>query len=521
MNGGEHSLRVWSSPAFRATLAVVMRLHLRGWLMVRTRLILGVLFYGLVELILRSPPRFGGGGIGLPELCIHFGTMFLIFPMAVVMGMLGQEKANRQLGLLCMTALTAPDILVLKAAPWVLETWLLLALTLPAALLMMVLRGATGMQVLVIYLGLAAWILLAAGCGMVVGACMLRPRSRSREWLALRVFIAVAAVVSVPVTAHLRHWQTMDDVDLWLAGCTPFRGFISLLDPGRRWVGAVVIPLVAALGHVCFLVAVRCFPSDELDEAMPNAGTNAVGHQAPAPGDGYWPKRNPRTRPGPGLAAITWREFHGPMAGGRSTWLAAVVAVTVSGAMSAWFVWLNPELSFLHLWNVALAAFAALIASLVIFVYHTALIGAELRMGTADLLFTLPLETSGIIWAKRRALAYATAPVIGTAGIACLTLPWHDLPIAGEVVFLIALAVIAAIAGLAQVSLLLSLWAPKSAIAYALLVFYAFAIIIVCMVVRFPGLQGGHGLLVVLAALLAGNFALQVAVQRTLQRLTR
>jgi hypothetical protein len=520
MDGGEHSLRAWSNPAFRATLAVVMRLHLRGWLGVRSRLILGVLFYGLFELILRSSPRLGGG-MTLPELCIHFGTMFLVFPLVVVMGTLVHEKANRQLGLLCMTALTAPDILLLKAVPWVLETWLLLALTLPAALLMMVLRGVTGMQILVIYPGLAAWILLAAGCGMLVGACMLRPRSRSWQWLALRILFAVAAVISVPGTAHLRHWQTLDGVDLWLAGCTPFRGFVSLLDPGRCWVGAVAIPLVAVLAHVCFRMAVRCFPTDELDEAMPNAGTNPIGNQAPAPGDGYWPQRNPRTRPGPGLAAITWREFHGPMAGGRSTWLAVVVAVAGSGAMSAWFVWLNPALSFLRLWNVTLAAFAALIVSLLIFVYHISLIGAELRMGTADLLFTLPLEPSGIIWAKRRALAYTLAPVLVTAVIACLALPWHALPIAGEVAFLSALALIAGIGGLAQVSLLLSLWAPKSAVAYTMLFFYAFAIITVGLVVRFPGLQTGPGLLLVLAALLAENFALQVAVQRTLQRLSR
>jgi hypothetical protein len=342
--------------------------------------------------------------------------------------------------------------------------------------------------------------------------------ARQRLILTLSV-VAVALVGAVAWIAHHEGWW-LDAVGQWVAGCTPFMGFPRLLDPEQPWTGVVVLPLTVALAQVVFLVAVRGFPADRLDDAMPYAPAHAVSPEAAQGNDGPWPERSPATRPGPGLAAITWREFHGPLWGRHSPWASVVAALAVTSALRAGAVWLDPEQAYFAWWTTTLAVVAALAAGIWIYTSHGAMLGAELRTGTADLLFTLPWSRADILGAKRRALAWAAAPIVGTAAVAGLAMPWGDLPIAGEAVGLLILVLVAGVVALAQATLLMSVLIPKSAVAYSMLIIYAVGIGAFILNVRGVSLVSDLVLAPALAGLVVADIALQVAVAAALRRLS-
>jgi len=304
-----------------------------------------------------------------------------------------EEKADGCLSLLRMAGLRPLAILLGKATTLLWEALLLVGTLLPLAVLAVTLGGVSLGQVWAAVVLLAAWTVFLSGLGLL---CSVLCRSHGAA-AALLLAVVVIAVVGSAMAAAMAPSPT--STLAW--SLTSWHRLSTILSLG--FAGPALDGVVAAHGAgaaVCFALAWLLF-----ERCATDSGTG--GDAAPVSGSGAlgWLPR-PR-RPGQGVAALRWKDFHVVSGGWPLLVLRALAqAVLISGG----FLLFNPDFDQ-----------PAQIAGLLIGVALTwqvvdvgitlaRVFAVEVRWQTLDDITVLPLSSGQQVGAKLVVVALSTLP---------------------------------------------------------------------------------------------------------------
>jgi ABC-type transport system involved in multi-copper enzyme maturation permease subunit len=346
---------------------------------------------------------------------VAIGVLFAIgfAVLAATAGSVSEEKEQRTLGLLRMTGLSPWGILLAAILGRLAEVVLLLAVTLPLALVAVALGGVAAQQVFALYIALAAWLALLAAIGAFWSVVV---RSANLA-LGLGVATTFAWFLVLMVADRAGH-------DSWFSATTVLYRFQEILDTSSASPDLVGTADVVQVAEAAAIVALArlCFPRGD--------GEIAVAAAAPAapPRAARWPLRLLArlraplvwTRPRPGAAALRWKEFHHACGGVRGLvlnlllpWLLYAGYALVMAEGRQWPR--DPSLGVL--------VCAALVVVVRAGLWLGGAIAGELRQNTWDDLRTLPLGLPGILRGKLLAAALALLPALASCGLA-----WAGLP---------------------------------------------------------------------------------------------
>ena len=229
----------------------------------------------------------------------HSATVVLtLVVLAVTAGAVGEERAQGTLGLLFMTGLSPRGVVIAKAGARILEVWLLLALTVPLALVSVALGGVSAADVLWTYAAQASWLGLVAACGLYASVLERRPERAYLFGLFVLFFLWFFCKFA------------------WFASLL-LAGFSPLYHDRAPWVTMIAYLATAGL---LIVLAGRTFNAqnhdDDPDAAPPSSwslaqvrNNSGLRYQPPAhPTHALRPLR-PNSRPPPGPAAFVWLEI--------------------------------------------------------------------------------------------------------------------------------------------------------------------------------------------------------------------
>jgi ABC-type transport system involved in multi-copper enzyme maturation permease subunit len=328
-----------------------------------------------------------------------------------------EEKQQQTLSLLRLTGLGAAGILGAKIGARLCECWLLLAVTLPLALLAATLGGVSVVQVLAVYCALATWFALLIGLGLFWSALADSATAAAGASLGTLVLFPVAlavlnaladhAALAGPAAPGAWDWQGLKDT---LNGLTVFTRLDQVLATG--YAGGITdagdqVHLALALAFL--LGAWLVFPPASRDDGVtppsrmprPRMRFGPVGWLgAPRPGAGQW--------------ALAWKEFHFTCGGrrGQVALIALVAVLTLSVRLA------NPGDALL-VYRV-LAGISGILLVLWIGLCLANVFNAELRANTLEDLITLPLHPAALFSAKLAGVARAGGPLAILAVLAAL-----------------------------------------------------------------------------------------------------
>ena len=349
----------------------------------------------------------------LISIAIMTASMLALAVMISSSAAITEEKEQRTLGLLRMTGLDPFAILLAKSTARLCEALLLMASTLPLALLATTLGGVTVVQVLAVYAALATWVALVANLGLFWSVLCRTGNAAAGA--------ALATMLVLPVTLMLVLWFTGGSYgplawigDLW--GFTVFARLWVVLSTGysgavMAWSDAVHVGLALAL----FIAAWLCFRTQR--NALGDDGPAESGPRPSLAAGGARGLANPWSlfvagRPRAGTAALRWKEFHFSSGGrlGVAVWIALPIAMTViirliesSGSADR------------HTWGLELGSITLIALVVRLGGGFSHLISAENRAGTLDDLIALPLSPLALFAAKLRGVLFAALPL----GIMC------------------------------------------------------------------------------------------------------
>ncbi len=320
--GGE-AARALSRRALRETLGVVMARR-RGMLAGKIVGWLGV----EVVLGLAVRDQGGPGTLGLHLLAVPVGVLALVgaFLFAEV-AVSEVERRQADFGMLTLTALSAGDLLLLRALPAMYEAAWVTVASLPFLGLAWTLgapAGLVGWSVLAV----AGWMLVMVGLAMRVTVHDLearpaRPASTAPLWLRLLPSLVllglVGAVIAVAAAARL-HWPPAVAVVVGVDACadavTARVAALIAAGDARVFVPVIVGEAVLATRLIRRSLCAGAFVlDDERTETRADARANPL--------ERWMVRRFGVPRPPAGLAAITWLAVNA----GRYRWVLFPVVV--------------------------------------------------------------------------------------------------------------------------------------------------------------------------------------------------
>jgi hypothetical protein len=398
---------------FTALLASSLMLRTRSHLVAWSRVLLGTAL--AVALFLGENNSSNASAPGLEILAvlariagIGLGAVVLTSASAAIT----EEKEQSTLGLLRLTGLSAAGILGAKALARLGECWLLLAVSLPMALIAATLGGVTVTQVLAVYCALATWFAFLISLGLFWSSAA---RSGS---VAAGASLVSLALVAAAISAASLTGSPSSAPSPWIAGfaglgdLTVFARLDRVLATayaGGIWDHSDALHLW--LGAGLMTGAWLIFPA--IGDAETTAGSLLQPRAAPpGPAGGGRPRWLDPPRCGLGRQAIAWKEFHGACGGHRGQ----VIALGALGVLAVLANRMVPGLPFLQ--AVLIFAVPALV---LLTAFHLArTFNAELRGQTFDALIALPLHPSTLFTGKLEAVARFNLPFAILAGLAAL-----------------------------------------------------------------------------------------------------
>jgi hypothetical protein len=343
----------------------------------------------------------GAGGVLLWTIALISVCALGYAVLAACAGAITEEKEQNTFGLLLMTGLSPTGILLAKAGGRLVEALLLLAITLPAALVAVALGGVTAAQVYAVYANLGGWLLLMAA----VGLCW-------SVWLRSSGAALCAAVGTVGAVALILCIQRP-----WVAAVADYSESGRL---GEIFAVSAATPPVfgwadgcqVALAAVLFVVAWACLPRGDCVAAV---AAKPVVERGPTARSGLRPRWG--WRPRAGLRALAWKEFRYTCGGWPGVLanlaLAEAIALGWHGWMDSWYFRGQYAWSWLwdRNWSHHITVVAAVMLAWRIGYWLARGIGGELRQDTFDDLCTLPMGLARVLAAKWGAVVLAGVPL--------------------------------------------------------------------------------------------------------------
>lgn len=406
------------------TLAPITALFTRS-LMLRTRangvmwarLVLGAV---ILLALFSSQTGFQRSAPGLQLLSfIAFTSVWVLAVPALTAfaSAIAEEKEENTIGLLRMAGLHPLGFLLAKSIARLLEVLVLLAVTLPVALLAVTLGGVTATQVLAVYCALVTWLLLLAHLGLVWSViCRTSANAASATVLTI-ILVPMSCMLLVLITGADR--SPLIPAGKWLADQTVMARLVEILRTGYG--GGVVGTgdvLHVALSALLFLAAWRLFPRFAVDTDGGEGGRPLVvvtGRRS------WWRRLLGAGRPRPGLAAITWKDYHF-LAGGRLAQLVWPMAIIILAAIIASMAGSNRQPA------LPVVAGCLMMTTMLLLPFHVGMLlsrlfSEERRLGTIDDLLVLPHAPTAMLYAKLRSIIGIVVPSLILFGVGVLLHP--------------------------------------------------------------------------------------------------
>ncbi|NLW50885.1 MAG: hypothetical protein GXY85_08615 [Candidatus Brocadiaceae bacterium] len=313
-----------------------------------------------------------------------------------------EEKENKTIGLLKMTALRPAWILMGKSTSQMIAAGMLLLTQVPLVLLSVTLGGVSLRQIAAAYCALAAHLVLVANLGMLFSTL---GRTLKRAVTGTSVCL-LGFFLLVPLGQHMLGnlvgrgslsasglvYRTLEPLLRWANDSSVFTRGREVLSTGFSGspIGFQVLTNLGA-GGVFFLLAWAVFDRCTRD------------HQAGTPGRGLLFMRTSRLRGfGAGRAwrsALVWKDYHF-LVGGKGF---ALVKFLLLGALLGG-IYLLQRLSGYppnaeEFGDMTLGIMIAIIA-LQLVAFHERILGSERRWHTLPNLLMLPCSAWGLVWRK-------------------------------------------------------------------------------------------------------------------------
>ncbi len=334
-----------------------------------------------------------------------------------------EEKEQRTLGLLRMTGLNPFAVLFAKSTARLVEALVLMASTLPLALLAVTLGGVTVMQVLAVYVALATWLALVANLGLFWSVVCRTANAATGAGLATVVVVPIALLLLMELFGGVKGscgWV------VWLGTQSVFARLNEIFTVGYD--GGLYAPsdgMHLAVALTLFLMSWLWFGGVRGafgDEASGEAGPRPV--VALAPGQRPTLSLLAAGRPRIAGAALAWKEFHFACGGrpGLVIWVTLPVLLTVILRMAE-----NQGLADRHTWGWELGFITAIALIVRVGGCLSHLISAENRAGTLDDLVGLPFPPWSLYLAKAGGVAMAVAPLVIMCAVSWLLVVMENI----------------------------------------------------------------------------------------------
>ncbi|MBA3709566.1 MAG: hypothetical protein H0W83_12190, partial [Planctomycetes bacterium] len=380
-----------------------LRLDTRAFRGYGLRVVLG----GMVLLILASMQSFSftRSAAGLDLIRTIVWCAFACITLAGLShfcSAITEEKEEGTLGLMRMAGLDPVAILLAKSTARLWDALLLTATMLPFATLAVTLGGVSLAQVMACAVALGAYVFMIANIGLLCSVVMRTTQAASS--LATMVLLALMFGPWVLAVSGASGSMVLGPLQHGLEQASVMSRLNAVLNTGySQGVIGAQCWLDVAIGATCFGLAWLAF--DRCAER--------VGELAPS---SLVVRRKSRMnilspgRPGVGLAAVVWKDFHF-LAGGRLMW---VVKLAMAAGLTAFIAYLTSARmgSSWAQCGQSLLLIAVLWFILEIGMHLTRIFAFETRGQTLDGLVSLPFDLSSIAYAKLRSVVPALVPVI-------------------------------------------------------------------------------------------------------------
>jgi len=312
-------------------------------------------------------------------------------------GAIAEEKEEGNLGLLRMAGLGPAGLFVGVGLARLWDMVLLMATALPVAVLAVTLGGVALGQVAALYASILAWFCALAGLGLLVST-IAPSAARAGSLLVATLFALhglpwLLAMLAEEGGAHglsrvLHGWLALS---VWVR-----LDSIASGGPEAWWNWQPLIDF--GLGAIGTVAALLLYPRLARDS-----------HDGGGEPGGAVRRWLPIGRPGSGLRAIAWKDFHVELGGWRMLLFKGLAAVAGAVLTAGWLAdgtrsaksigesWMWP-------------AFAWIVIE--VGVHCARLWSGELRGRTAELLCMLPEARAGVAYAKLLALPLTLAPAL-------------------------------------------------------------------------------------------------------------
>jgi hypothetical protein len=334
---------------------------------------------------------------------------------------------QRQLDLIAITALTPRDILAMGTWPLLAEAWWSILYALPVVTLAAYTGGVSWGRAAVLVLLAASWVALmvtgAACLGCLFVALRSGPRSAGRALIAVLVlaspillgFAAALIAPAIDPACGLAARQAIGAVVKSLVLATPIAGFLPTAAP---WYGLLALALADLLAAAGLLWAgTWMFPREFPGLTTVTGAPVGIGRERPF--DGWW-STGSGTRPPEGLAAVTWKEYHGALGGPRLRTLVVAFVIGAPIAFTAVVCLLAGRAPDALVVADGITGLAVVLLVLCVARALERSFSTEVRLGTLDALEALPFTMRALLHAKLAGIWRAVQPL---AVIAAIGLP--------------------------------------------------------------------------------------------------
>lgn len=350
--------------------------------------------------------------------------ILLLAGISTFASVITEEKEQGTMGLLRMTPMSAPSVLLGKTVGRLLGVTSVLLLQLPFVVLAVTLGGVSLQQVFAVEIALLGFMVLMCGLGLFWSVLLARSRSAS-----LMVGVTVVAVVMVRIWAlsvQAGAWRFMPGLFVSVATVVPFeRNIVTRLVEilGTGWGGGLVgyqawrdAAVGAGLfGASCLLYGRFARDSISSTGTRPWRFRGLFARRNASDRDAATLRRRPAMRRGlisPGRAwrwPIVWKDFNF-LTGGVTGAVGKVVLVAVlMGAFTLLALGMHEEPD-AEDYGTLLFVIMCFLTGLELVVQSGRIFNREWRWGTLQMQGMLPVSVAGLAWRKIAGHALSMIP---------------------------------------------------------------------------------------------------------------
>lgn len=339
-------------------------------------------------------------------------TFITLVGIGTFSAVITEEKEERTLGLLRMTALSPVAILLGKSTARVITVMLLVAAQFPFTVLALTLGGVSLRQVLAAYLTLLAYTVFVSNLGLFWSVVFKRTgNAAGMTGISLLLFfitpplggLMLRSLVAVGLLAETSWVHAAVQLFLRiLSNGSPYQRISTVLGTGfAASVAGAQVAIDAAIGIGFFLLSWLSFDAFTRVEADTTQPRGAVLRRAPL-----------ARVLGAGRAwrhALLWKDYHF-IAGGKITVLGLTLLLPACIGLAMWLVHrTGGTIDNAVVGNAAMVA-AAMVAAAQLCLLTCRIFADEVSCGTLPSLMLLPLTTGRLAWHKVAGCLLALLP---------------------------------------------------------------------------------------------------------------